>query len=494
MRCLAGLAVVALASSAYAEAPAVVPHTAVWPIKVAPKVAPTLVNSRVLFLNRCKNGCAVKPASQGASDSTIDQSDIAGGNVMLSAYNGGDSGWGEIVSCVKRVMSPFNITVTDVDPGTQPHFEVMVAGTAEELNNQLGGQGILGIADYACVDPSAPGSCYASFLPDALVFAFANDPYFNGDTNTICGTAAQEIAHAWTLDHTTVNTDPMTYRPYSTSSPLAFKNGATCGSDCGQYNGCSNCNLFGVTCSGSGLSSTHPCMSTGQSTQNEVDIITKIFGPAGAQAPTIKLKNPTNGSAQPAGFTIEVDCTSPDGIQEVDLSIDNINQAPLTTAPYTLVAPQTLTKGTHHIHAICGTIKEATATADADFVVGDQCATSSDCPTTGFICYEQACIAGPGAMGGLGASCTTNSDCSSMSCASDTMSSHCVIPCDLSDSHCPSGFACLQAGDSGVCWAGASNSSSSGGGCDSGESRGAAGSIVLGLGFAATLVMRRRRS
>ena len=480
MRCLAGLTVLLVfGAAAHAEAPAVVPHTAVWPVKIDPKTVPALVNSHIVFLNRCANGCAVKPAAQGSTDSTVDQSDIAGGNVMLSAFNGGDSRWGSIVSCVKGVLAPFNIQVTDQDPGTQPHFEVMVAGTAGQLNTQLNGQGILGIADYACTDPSNPGSCYAPYLPNALVFAFANDPYFGGNVTMICGTAAQEIAHAWTLDHTTVTTDPMTYYNYAT--PLAFRNGAQCGSDCsgGQ-------NAFGLTCSGN----SHVCMSTGQQTQNEVDIITKIFGPAGAAAPTVKIKTPANGSAVHNGFTLEVDCTSPDGIQEVDWSLDGVNQQAMTTAPYMVAAP-TLSKGTHHITALCGTTKQATATASSDFIVGDACMADADCNTTGFICFEQTCVAGPGAMGGLGATCKMNSDCDSNSCASDGTNSYCVIPCDPANAKCPSGFGCLAANAGGVCWAGIDNGG--GGCCDSGNRGGAVGSILLGLGFAATLVTRRKR-
>jgi hypothetical protein len=480
MRLLAGLAVlVGLGSVARAEAPAVVPHTAVWPIKVKPNTVPNLVNSHIVFLNRCTNGCPVKPASEGTTDSTVDQSDIAGGNVMLSAYNGGDAKWSAIVNCVKGVMAPFNIQVTDQDPGMQPHFEVMVAGLASQLNSQLGSQGILGIADYACTDPSNPGSCYAAYLPNALVFAFANDQYFGGDTNEICGTAAQEIAHAWTLDHTTVTSDPMTYYNYAT--PLKFKNGAQCGSDCQGSQ-----SPFGLPCT----NNTHVCMSTGQQTQDELDIITKIFGPTGAAAPTVKIKNPANGSAVHSGFTLEVDCTASDPIQEIDWSVDGIQQVPMTTAPYMASTP-TLTKGTHHITALCGTTKQATATATSDFIVGDSCSADADCNAAGFICYEQTCIAGPTAMGGLGAACTNNSDCDSTSCASDGKDSFCVIPCDLSNPKCPSGFGCLAANAGGVCWAGIDNGG--GGCCDSGGRGSSTGPILLGLGFAATLVTRRKR-
>jgi hypothetical protein len=284
----------------------------------------------------------------------------------------------------------------------------------------------------------------------------------------------------------------MTYKNYS--GTLNFINNAVCGSDC-DYNcpsGSGVCNAFGVQCSGSGLNGTHQCMSTGASTQNEVDIITSIFGPAGAATPTLKLKNPTDGSAQHKGFSIEVDCTSPDGIQEVDYSLDGLAQAPLTAAPYTVATPMTLTNGSHHVDVTCGTNKQATASASATFLVGDSCASDADCQSAGFICYDQACVAGPDAPGGLGAACTTNADCNSGSCASDGTNMYCVIPCDTGSPHCPSGFGCLAAGTGGVCWAGADNGGG-GGCCDSGNRGGAAGSILLGLGFAATLVTRRKR-
>jgi hypothetical protein len=419
------------------------------------------------------------------SDSTQHISDIAGGNVTLSAFAAGDTNWNAVKSCVTKIMQPYNITVTDVDPGSQPRFEVDIGGTASQLNSQLGGQGILGIADYAC---QAPGQCFASYFPNALVFAFANDPYYGSASNynvlEVCGTAAQEIAHAWTLDHTTSRSDPMTYNQYT--NPLTFKNGITCGSDCGNYNGCGSCNAFGVTCS----NNTHLCMSSGQSTQDEDTIIKKLFGPAGAAAPTVKLKNPTNGSAQKQGFTVEVDCTSSDGVQEVDLAIDGAFTTSLATAPYTYVTPTTLNKGNHHIEATCGTNNQATATATADFLIGDPCTTDADCMMS-YICYEQACVAGPMATGGLGAVCTTNADCTSGSCASDGTNMYCVIPCDPSAAHCPTGFGCLASNAGGVCWAGIENGGG-GGCCDSGSS-GSAGSILLGLGFAATLVTRRKR-
>ncbi len=444
--------------------------------------AGSLIDSHILFLNKCPSGCVVTP---GTSSSLTNKSDLVTQTKTLAAFNGGASAWTSVLTCVQGVMAPFNITVTDVDPGpTVDHFEVMVAGSASDIGLS---SSYLGIADYQC---GSPGQCSGTYYPNALVFDFANA--WQGNVNGICGTAAQEIAHAWTLDHTTLANDPMTYKNYTT--PLKFQDGAPCGSDC-QYScpgGTGVCNSFGVTCVGSNTTGTHLCMGTGIATQDEVKTITALFGPAGAKAPMVAITAPADGSAVQTGttFPIDVTCTTSDGIEEIDLSIDGVPTATLTTSPANFTGPNTLVAGNHHITALCGTKLQATASATADIVVGTLCATDADCPTND-ICYEKACITGPNATGGLGATCTGNSSCASGSCGADGNEMLCVVPCDLTDDECPNGFGCLDAGNGmGVCWLGASKS---GGGCceTGGDTR---GSIVLGLGFAALFITRRKRA
>ena len=113
--------------------------------------------------------------------------------------------------------------------------------------------------------------------------------------------------------------------------------------------------------------------------------------------------------------------------------LDGVYTTSLTTAPYTYATPMTLAKGNHHIDAVCGTTQQAIVTASADYIIGDVCATNSDCEMN-YICYDTACVAGPMADGGLGATCAGNADCDSGECASDGTSSFCVIPCDPSHS------------------------------------------------------------
>jgi hypothetical protein len=261
MRCIAGaLAVVCLMSWATtAQAELDRSRFVRVPTWVKPEDVPHAVNSRVIFLNRCAAGCKI---TFGATDSRTNKSQIGQGT--LSAFKYGDDSWNAVVQCMKDTFSRFNVRVTDRDPGaTAPHFEIMIAGTPGQIG--LSG-GVLGIAEYSC---QQAGVC-TPYLPNTIVYDFSNayDGIPNRDEE-ICATAAQEIAHTWTLDHVTDKTDPMTY--YTYQGHRDFKDGVMCGSDC--VNGQSP---FGLTCSGQ----SHTCMSTGKATQDDVKILLGLFGPS----------------------------------------------------------------------------------------------------------------------------------------------------------------------------------------------------------------------
>jgi len=463
MRSLCGVALLlGLAAPAHAERP----RLERVPVKIDPKVFPgQVVNSKIIFLNRCVGGCKV---TSGFTDSRTNKSGIGAGT--LSAYSYGDASWNGVVNCMKSMMSRFNVEVTQTDPGPNvDHFEVMIAGTPQQIGLS---SGIGGIAEYSC---QSPGVC-SKYIPNALVFDFAG--VWGNDVNEICATAAQEIAHTWTLDHVTDASDPMTYTAFS--GMRQFKDGVFCGSDC-----VNNQSPFGLPCT----NNRHTCMSTGTATQDDVKLLTALFGPAGAQAPTLTVTNPTNGSAQVAGFNVTVDCTSSDGIQEVDISIDGLPKATLTAPPFSYTTPANLTEGPHKVTVLCATKLQAVTTVTRDVIVGTACVDGA-CGTAGYICFDGACIAGPDAPGGLGATCTTNADCVAGSCASDGTTMACTIPCDLTAKNCPGGFGCLDAGPAGgVCWAGFDDST---GCCETGGGNGP-GSLLLALGIAATFVTRKRR-
>jgi len=442
-----------------------------------------LINSHTVYLNSClPSGCTVH---QGNTDSRTDYSDIGSGT--MSGYPYGTSKWGQVLSCVKGVMAPFNITVTDVDPGMMDHFEVMVAGSAcDILQGTLGSQCqfVGGIADFA----------QGGYISNALVFDFTES--WGGNVTQDCGTIAQEIAHAWGLDHVIQHSDPMSYNSYQ--APLAYQNNATCGSDC-QLNG-SVCQdpYTGETCSGScgsfgNSNATHTCFNTGSSNQNEVDMITALFGPAGAQAPTVAITSPAPGAAVQAAFEVDATCSSGDGIQEIDFSVDGVQKATLTTSPAKFNVSG-LKDGEHTLSVLCGTNKQAIATATENVIVGEKCSTDADCMTN-FICYAQACIAGPDAPGGLGVQCTKNSDCAAGECANDGTTQACVVPCNTAMDQCPSGTGCISTSDTGtagVCFPGAEHGGGGGGCCDAGNST-PAGPLFLSSTVALLWITRRRK-
>ena len=481
MRCLAGVAVaLALglaASAAHAEQPR--PRTDRVPVQHIQPTVGAVVNSKTIFINRCKSGCRV---FAGFTDSRTNKSSIGQGT--LSEYKHGDSSWNSFKTCMTSMFSRFNVTVTDVDPGANvDHFEVMVAGTPGQIGLS---SGIGGIAEYSC---TGPGIC-SKYLPNALVFAFAN--VYPNSPLEICATAAQELAHTWSLDHAADPSDPMTY--FNFSGMRSFKDNVLCGSDCfgsqsplGQT--CTNGSAVGFQCPSSQPTCLHTCMSTGTARQNDVQILTALFGPAGAIAPTLKITNPTNGSTQDkAGFPIMAECTSTDGaVQEVNLSIDGAPKASLTAPPFNFMAPA-LPEGPHKISVLCASTKQAITTITHDVLVGTACVNGA-CSTPGYVCFDGACIAGPEAPGGLGAPCSGNADCLAGACASDGMTMACVIPCDLESKNCPDGFGCIEAGTSGVCWLGADD----GGGCCDTSGDSAPGSLLLAMGLGAILIVRRRR-
>jgi len=463
------------------------PHTVAIPTQLAVP-PPVLVNSHLLYLNACRpNGCAVTVGS--SDDSRTDRSAIVPHGGTLAALSASVN-FDAVKQCIATAMAPFNVQVTDVDPGTADHFEIMIAGTASQVGFD---PSFLGVAQYLC--GGTPGQCSGTYIPNALSFAFGNSSGLpqgpNDKVTYLCGTALQETAHGWTLDHATATSDPMTYNNYTT--PLSFRDNAPCGSDCIYTcpGGSGTCNAFGVVCSGQ----THPCQETGTATQNEVGILTALFGPAGAVAPTIAITDPLTGSAKQVGhaFPITVTCTSGDGVKEIDIMIDDIEVGSFMTSPAMVMTAPNLALGTHHIKALCGSNKQATAIATADVILGNICAVDTDCSGVGQICYQMTCLDGPGATGGVGATCVMNSDCKSGQCASDGSESLCVIPCDLTQNNCPPGFGCIDDGTNtggGVCWLGAD--SGGGGCCDARHGTDSRGSILFGLGFAAVWLGRRR--
>ena len=132
--------------------------------------------------------------------------------------------------------------------------------------------------------------------------------------------------------------------------------------------------------------------------------------------------------------------------------------------------------------------------AEKDFIVSHIpalfCSSDADC-SMGHECFEHSCIVTPFTTSGLGANCTSGTDCDSGMCASTgSTNDKCTMSCTVNDNTtCPSGFACTDVGGGqGVCLA----TDSGGGCCDAGGSGGPA-TMLVGICLVGVVLRRHRR-
>lgn len=250
---------------------------------------------RVLFLNRCVGGLSLSPGLEDSSQANV--SSILEGPATLPAFPHGDAAWNEVVAHTRELFAPFNVTITDIDPGAAPHDEATVCGTAADA----------GFAeDYAGV---APATC--AVIPNAITFTF---PAAIGNyPRDIAETIAQEAAHAWGLDHSYKCEDPMTY--LFDCGQKSFQNGDY---PCGEYEA-------------------RAC-SCGGNTQNTVQYILQAFGPppADTEPPETAIVSPADGDMFDFGevFTIDLDVDDDRGVVSVSLFVDGVMQALDDTEPF----------------------------------------------------------------------------------------------------------------------------------------------------------------
>ncbi len=426
------------------------------------------VNTHKIYLNRCVGGCQV---TTGSTDARTDHSSIASTG-QLSAFSRSDTVWNNVVACVKDTFARTgaDIDIVTVDPGTEPHFEIMFGGTPTELGFDPNTGGV------------SPWSCQGSYIPNSLVFVF--DVWGNSVEDN-CSTAAQEIAHSWKLDHLAKPSDPLTYFQYS--GRRYFTNGPVqCGSDC-----VSGLSPFGKTCTG-GTQQLHACDCTGQQTQDPIAIMKSLFGTGVPTPPIANLLAPANGASVEPGFPVQADLTDESTVALGELLIDGVVTSSKPNQPWAFNAPADLAPGAHTVQVrATDDFGAAATTAMVTVTIGSPCEKPADCPLDTDTCIGSRCVPGPGVQGGLGSTCAVGTECASGVCAGDSSDHHyCVTSCAVGGTDCPTDFKCLAGGASGVCWP--DPAATDGGGCETGSGGGAA-PILLGGAFAALVLGRRRR-
>jgi hypothetical protein len=460
-RALAALVVVgAIAGSAHADRP-------ITTYVPRPADADSTVNSNIIYLNNCEpSGCVVR---FGNDNSTTDSSSLGQGT--LQAFNSGDTVWQQVVACVQDVFYPFNVQIVTTRPASGSYLEIMVAGAPQNVG--MSGN-IGGVAPFKC----------QPYQQNALVFDFAN--VWGGNVNDICQTAAQEIAHTWSLDHSTDAMDPMTYFTTYGGRKYYQNTNQQCGSDCVNGTG-----PFGQTCTGQN----HACACTGAQTQNDYSEILALFGASTPTPPVVKITNPMDGANVQPGFPVVATVDTPYGASKAELRVDGQLVLTLTSQPFAFNAPTTLGDGSHTVQVTGYDSHNNSAMAMITVYIGKPCTKPADCPLNTDTCIGGRCVPGPGTQGGLGMACTNPTQCASGMCDSDGMGhQYCVDTCTTGQ--CPSGFGCeyINSTDpTGVCWPGYNDGSGGGGGgCATG---GRGGPFVLGLtALASLLALRRRRA
>jgi len=442
-------------------------------------------NTNKIFLNRCVGGCLV---NRGTTDSRTNTTTILrnANQTTLTAFSRSDTVWNNVVSCVRDVFGPFGVEILTDDPGTASHFEIMIAGTPQQLGRSAGVGGV------------SPYNCAVEYIPNSLVFVF---DVWGDSVEDICSTAAQELAHSFGLDHVTDPSDPLTYFNYS--GRRRFKDAQVqCGSDCVDADNnpaTANTGPFGQVCSGTGLQGeqNHTCTCNDgphadilTNTQNSVAVMRSLFGAGVPTPPTLAIAKPRAGDNVAPGFPVVAEATDDNGIGSVELHVDGALAGTVTQIPYVFNAPATLADGSHTVEVIAFDRNGASTTRTVQVYIGPPCTKPAECPSDTDTCVGGRCVPGPGVQGGLGTACTENLGCASGQCAANsTGEMYCVEPCDPANDQCPGGFACLTVGAGGVCWP-----SEDSGGC----STTGGGPFVLGLALIALFVTtsragRRRR-
>jgi hypothetical protein len=402
--------------------------------------------SHVIYLNPClPDGCTVRP---GFDDSRTDHSSIPFQQTVLGGFPYGSAAWDEVVSCVRDLYAPFDIEVTDQDPGDAPHFEVMIAGNASAL----------GVPGAGGVAPFVP--CGGFLQDNVITFVFAQDI---ANLDFLCWAAAQESGHVFGLDHELNAHDPMTYLAPPFRKP-GFQNvDVECGEDRPRQCWC------------------------GGSTQNSYQQLMDTFGPRTLEPASLAITRPADGAWVKPGFTVRAEAMSQLTVRDASLRVDGTTTQTLAKPPLVFTAPTTLAGGARTIAVIATDAAERSLSTQITVNVTATCTTGAACEP-GFGCLGGYCVPGAAIEGGLGAPCTEHDDCVTGTCGRDGQRNLCTATCDAG-ARCPAGFTCVIAvGGNPVCWPSAND-----GGCSS--SRETAPALALfGLGALALCFRRRRRS
>jgi len=222
--------------------------------------------SRVIYLNH--DGVILRP---GDNDSSRQVSSIVAQPTAITGWDVDDDTWSDTVACIAAIYAPFDVTVTDEDPGDVPHIEAVIGGAP----------GDVGLPDN--VAGVSPFTTDCSTIERSIVFTFTD--VLPDDPRTVCEVMAQEIAHSFGLDHEMLPSDPMTYLDYD--GERSFQDEMA---SCGEYSD-RKCGINGTMC---------------RQGQNSVALLKQRLGTrgGGSDGSAASDRNPTAGSGTTGGCSV----------------------------------------------------------------------------------------------------------------------------------------------------------------------------------------------
>src|SRR3972149_3218701 len=224
---LAPLALLASPAAPHAGAPGRRPQTGSRARALRPpRPQPAHEGPWIIYMNREGGAFTGTWNSTFADDSRRNLTSMFSGSATLPAFSYGDVTWNQVMQCMKEIYAPFDVTITDIDPGDMPHIESVVAGNPEQLGLD---PYVGGIAPYTCYDEGSG----RGVIENSIVFTFAGTYNYANNARDICETAAQEVSHSFGLDHEYLCKDPMTYL-YGCGNKSFQDVYAACGEDRGR--------------------------------------------------------------------------------------------------------------------------------------------------------------------------------------------------------------------------------------------------------------------
>lgn len=282
---------------------------------IGPGGTVALAVSKTIYLN--KGGVQLQP---GNNDSRTNRSTLANQAVTIPAWNASAATWTATVNCMKDLFAAYDVTITDVDPGATPHIEAVFGGSPTQLGMP---QNVAGVSPFT-------QNC--AVIENAIVFTFTQ-VLPQADSRLICEIMAQEVAHAYGLDHELLASDPMTYLDYNGNR--AFQNQtASCGEDVQRP-----CGINGSVC---------------RPNQNSVTLLTerlgaKVGGGGDTIPPTGSITAPLPNAQVPPGFLVYTDANDNQMVRSAKLYIDGQVSVELTSGPFNFATPPTLSEGQHRL-------------------------------------------------------------------------------------------------------------------------------------------------